>query len=67
MLSRSMTQSTSARAGSIRRMRRRTNAAAAANTGRIFCSTNGCASFLELDPVTRTATCPVCGFRRSTH
>ena len=64
MLSRSMTHSTSARAGSIRRMRRRTSAAAAANAGRIFCSTNGCASFLELDQATNMATCPVCGFRR---
>jgi hypothetical protein len=59
-----MTQSTSARAGSIRRMRRRTNAAAAANAARIYCSTNGCASFLELNPGAGTATCPVCGFQR---
>jgi hypothetical protein len=59
-----MTQSTSARAGAIRRMRRRTATAASANTGRIFCSTNGCPSFLEPDPVTRTATCPICGFTR---
>ncbi len=64
MLSRSMTHSTSARAGSIRRMRRRTSAAAAANAGRIFCSTNGCASFLELDPAASLATCPICGFTR---
>ncbi|MEA2537761.1 MAG: hypothetical protein QOF11_1995 [Chloroflexota bacterium] len=62
MLSRSMTQATSARAGSIRRMRRRSSASAA--NGRIFCSTNGCASFLELDPAAGVATCPVCGFRR---
>ena len=64
MLSRSMTQSTSARAGAIRRMRRRTSAVASANTGRIFCSTNGCPSFLELDPSTNIATCPICGFTR---
>lgn len=64
MLSRSMTQSTSARAGAIRRMRRRTTAAA---TDRIFCSTNGCASFLEPDPSTGVATCPICGYRRRTH
>lgn len=62
MLSRSMTQATSARAGSIRRMRRRTQASAA--NGRIFCSTNGCASFLELDPTAGVAICPVCGFQR---
>ena len=39
-------------------------AAAAANAGRIFCSTNGCASFLELDPAASLATCPICGFTR---
>lgn len=65
MLSRSMTQATSARAGSIRRMRRR-NSASAAN-GRIFCSTNGCASFLVLDTTAGLAICPVCGFRRRTN
>jgi hypothetical protein len=43
-------------------MRRRTNASAA--NGRIFCSTNGCASFLVLDSTAGLATCPVCGFRR---
>jgi hypothetical protein len=64
MLSRTMTHSTSARAGSIRRMRRRTQSAA---NGRIFCSTNGCASFLELDPATGIATCPVCGLTRRTN
>jgi hypothetical protein len=58
-----MTHSTSARAGAIRRMRRRSNAATV-NAGRIFCSTNGCPSFLELDPTTGIATCPICGFRR---
>jgi hypothetical protein len=65
MLSRSMTQATSARAGSIRRMRRRYTAAAT-NAGRIFCSTNGCASFLELHSAAGVAICPVCGFRRRT-
>jgi hypothetical protein len=62
MLSRSMTQATSARAGSIRRMRRRSTASAA--NGRIFCSTNGCASFLVVDPTSGVAICPVCDFRR---
>ncbi len=67
MLSRTMTNSNSARAGSIRRMRRRTNAAsAAASGGRIFCSTNGCPSFLVIDPLSRVATCPICGFSRRT-
>jgi DNA-directed RNA polymerase subunit RPC12/RpoP len=44
-------------------MRRRSAAAA---TDRYFCSTNGCASFLELDASTGVAICPICGFRRQT-
>jgi hypothetical protein len=43
-----------------RRLRRRTNAANAY----LFCSTNGCPSFLELDPATGLATCPICGLVR---
>jgi len=30
----------------------------------LYCRTNGCASFLRLDPESRVATCPVCGFHR---
>ncbi len=49
----------------MRRMRRRTHAA---NTGgRLFCGTNGCASFLEIDQETGVATCHICGFVRRTH
>jgi hypothetical protein len=40
-----------------RRLRR-----AAAN--RLFCSTNGCTTFLEPDEGGHTATCPVCGLQR---
>jgi len=43
----------------MRRLRRRS-----AGNQRLFCSTNGCASFLELDVERGMATCPVCGFRR---
>jgi hypothetical protein len=32
---------------------------------KLYCRTNGCASFLELHPERGTATCPVCGFSRS--
>jgi DNA-directed RNA polymerase subunit RPC12/RpoP len=46
----------------MRRLRRRQ-----ATTHRLFCSTNGCASFLELDPEGRVATCPICGYRRLLH
>jgi len=34
---------------------------------RLYCATNGCTTFLELDPVTGVATCQVCGFRRRLH
>jgi hypothetical protein len=59
MLSRSQYSSTVGRSASMRRLRRRT-----ATTSRLFCSTNGCASFLEIDPDGHQAVCPVCGYRR---
>ena len=31
----------------------------------LYCGTNGCATFLDIDPLTGTATCRICGFRRS--
>jgi hypothetical protein len=40
-------------------MRRRTN-----TSGRLFCSTNGCASFLTVDPDRHLAICEVCGYTR---
>ncbi|HEY7132960.1 MAG TPA: hypothetical protein VH440_11950 [Candidatus Limnocylindrales bacterium] len=43
-------------------MRRRSQAA-----GRPYCSTNGCTSFLEIDPITQEATCPICGYHRRLH
>jgi hypothetical protein len=43
----------------MRRLRRRSTA-----TNRLFCSTNGCASFLEIDTDRHIATCPVCGYER---
>jgi hypothetical protein len=45
----------------MRRMRRRT-----AST-RLFCSTNGCPSLLELAPDGKTASCQICGFVRQVH
>ncbi len=30
----------------------------------LFCSTNGCATFLRPDPRTNVATCPICGMSR---
>ena len=44
------------RAGSNRRLRRRSQ--------RLYCTTNGCTSFLELDRSSGLAVCPVCGLTR---
>jgi hypothetical protein len=49
----------------MRRLRRRSHRAQSAN--RLFCGTNGCASFLELDPETRVASCHICGYTRRLH
>jgi hypothetical protein len=43
----------------MRRLRRR-----ATTMPRLFCSTNGCPSFLEVDPDRHEAVCLICGFRR---
>jgi len=43
-------------------MRRRSTAAAV--NSKLFCGTNGCPSFLELDPRTGIATCSICGLVR---
>jgi hypothetical protein len=59
VLSRSTTASLTGRASAMRRLRRRSAA-----TGKLYCRTNGCASFLQLDPATGVATCPICGYRR---
>jgi hypothetical protein len=49
-----------ARTSSSRRIRR-------TNHNRLFCSTNGCASFLQLDAASGLATCPICGLVRRVH
>jgi hypothetical protein len=56
---RTMTTAVAGRASSMRRLRRRASA-----TNRAYCSTNGCASFLRLDPASGIASCPICGFQR---
>ena len=48
----------SGRSASMRRMRRRSMSL------RLYCRTNGCTSFLELNPERGTASCPVCGYTR---
>lgn len=65
MMTRTATTTFAGRATTMRRLRRRASAAQAA--GRTFCRTNGCASFLELDPTTGIETCPICGYVRRTH
>jgi hypothetical protein len=56
MLSRTTHSSVVGRSASIRRMRRRSL------TTKLYCRTNGCASFLELQPELGQAVCPVCGY-----
>lgn len=59
MLSRSSTSAVAYRASSMRRMRRR-----AAQAYRLYCGTNGCASFLVIDETSGTAHCEICGYSR---
>ena len=59
MLSRTSHSSVIGRSASIRRMRRRSM-----TTTRLYCRTNGCTSFLELQPELGQAVCPVCGFAK---
>jgi hypothetical protein len=67
MMSRSATATYAGRASSMRRLRRRATSQAAASRSRPYCRTNGCASFLEVDPARGVATCPVCGYTRRAH
>jgi len=59
MLSRTLHSSVVGRSASIRRQRRRS-----ASSSRLYCGTNGCASFLTIDPERKLAICEVCGFTR---
>ena len=49
----------------MRRIRRRSLRPIASS--RLFCGTNGCPSFLDVDPDTGLATCHICGFVRRVH
>ena len=62
MMTRTTTASVAGRSVAMRRMRRRASTAT-----RPYCSTNGCTSYLIVDPDTNVATCPVCGFTRHMH
>jgi hypothetical protein len=54
--------STAGRSVAMRRMRRRT-----ATANRLMCSTNGCPTYLTVDPATGTAQCEICGYTRRLH
>jgi len=62
MMTRSATTTFAGRASNMRRLRRRATSAT-----RLYCSTNGCTSFLEVDANTGVASCPICGYVRRTH
>lgn len=59
MLSRTYHSSVVGRSASIRRMRRRS-----LTNSKLYCRTNGCTSFLELQPERGIAVCPVCGYTK---
>ena len=61
MLTRTHHSSVVGRSASIRRMRRRSLST------KLYCRTNGCTSFLEVDATTCVASCPICGYVRRTH
>ena len=61
MLTRTHHSSVIGRSASIRRMRRRSLST------KLYCRTNGCTSFLEVDANTGVASCPICGYVRRTH
>ena len=46
------------RASATRRVARRIS------PSRLYCGTNGCTSFLEVDEANRVATCQICGYER---
>jgi hypothetical protein len=60
---RTSTTSVAGRSVAMRRLRRR----AATATSRPYCSTNGCTSYLIVDPATGIAECEICGFTRRLH
>ena len=65
MMTRTTTATVTGRASAMRRLRRRATQAAAVS--RPYCRTNGCPSFLDIDPGTGVATCPICGYTARAH
>jgi len=62
MMTRTTHSSVTGRASAMRRLRRRATAAS-----HLYCATNGCTSYLELDPLGGVARCPICGYVRRTN
>lgn len=58
---RTTTTSVAGRSVAMRRLRRRVA------TARPYCSTNGCTSYLTVDPTTGIAHCEICGYTRRPH
>lgn len=59
MLTRATTNAVAYRASSMRRMRRRV-----VNSTKMYCSTNGCTSYLVVDEFGGVAHCEICGYTR---
>ncbi|MGZ3588265.1 MAG: hypothetical protein ACXVAE_04280 [Candidatus Limnocylindrales bacterium] len=66
MISRSAsTITTISQRGAAMRRQQRARRAWGRNEGpALYCRTNGCTTFMRLDPETAIATCPVCGASR---
>lgn len=62
MTPRTTTSSVAGRSVAMRRLRRRS-----ANAHRPYCGTNGCTTYLTLDPTSGTARCEICGYTRRLH
>jgi len=60
MQTRSFNNSTFSQRASARRRLRRTT-----GSHRLYCTTNGCTTYLQPDLLTHTATCPICGASRT--
>jgi hypothetical protein len=69
MMTRSATATVTGRASAMRRLRRRSHKAQTANlsANKLFCSTNGCTSFLDLDTEAGVASCHIWGYVRRLH
>lgn len=60
MQTRTFNHSNFSQHASARRRIRRT-----AGNHRLYCTTNGCTTYLQPDPAGQTASCPICGASRN--